>query len=78
MDERFKTSQQQNLPSPTNLVNHKVIPGEIVLDSPVDSHDNRAKRRLELERLKQDLADGFLTEEEFEGERQKIFKKYPL
>lgn len=78
MDERFKSSLQQNLPSPTNVVNQKVIPGEIVVDSPVDSHDNRAKRRLELERLKQDSADGFLTEEEFERERQKIFKKYPL
>ncbi|BAZ25801.1 hypothetical protein NIES4073_67070 [Kalymmatonema gypsitolerans NIES-4073] len=78
MDEQFKTSQQQNFPSATNLGNQKVIPGEIVVDSPVDSHDNRAKRRLELERLQQDLADGFLTEEEYERERQKIFKKYPL
>jgi len=78
MDERFQTSLQQNLPSPTNLVNQKVIPGEILVDSPVDSHDNRAKRRLELERLQQDLGDGSLTEEEYDRERQKIFQKYPL
>ncbi|WP_375491557.1 tubulin-like doman-containing protein [uncultured Nostoc sp.] len=74
MNERFKTSPILS----TNLGNQKAIVGEIVVDSPVNSTDNRAKRRLELERLKQDLADELITEEEYDREKQKIFAKYPL
>ncbi|MDJ0735137.1 MAG: tubulin-like doman-containing protein [Nostocaceae cyanobacterium] len=58
------------------------ITGEIVdsrvNSSPVNSNDNRAKRRLELKQLKQDLAEGFITEDEYEREKQKIIKQYPL
>lgn len=44
----------------------------------VDTVGNRERRRKELELLKQDLNDGILTEEEYERERQKIIRKYPL
>jgi Tubulin like len=74
MNERFRSS----LTLSTNLGNQKAIVGEIVVDSPVDYTNNRAKRRLELERLKQDLADEFITEEEYDREKQKIFAKYPI
>ncbi|MBW4640273.1 MAG: hypothetical protein KME05_19015 [Gloeocapsa sp. UFS-A4-WI-NPMV-4B04] len=56
----------------------KVITGEVVGDSVVDSSDNRTKRRLELEQLKQDIEDGIVTQEEYEDERQEILNKYPL
>ena len=48
--------------------------GEIV----ANSSDNRSRRRQELEQLKQDLDEGFMTPEEYEREKQKIFLQYPL
>ncbi len=59
-------------------LNREVEEVEIVEDYFSDSNDNRTRRRLELERLKQDLDDGVLTQEEYEYERQKILNKYPL
>lgn len=78
MNERFNSAQNRSFPPSNNTRTQSVITGEIVVDSPVNSGDNRAKRRLELEQLKRDLADGFMTEEEYEREKQKIFAKYPL
>lgn len=78
MNERFNIPQTRSFPPSNNTINQPVITGEIVVDSPVNSGDNRVKRRLELEQLKQDLADGFMTEEEYEREKQRIFAKYPL
>ncbi|TFI53603.1 hypothetical protein BLD44_015875 [Mastigocladus laminosus UU774] len=77
MDEQFNSTVQRNF-APTNTINQKAIPGEIVIDQPGNFNDNRAKRRSELEKLKQDLEEGFLTTEEYERERQRIFTKYPL
>jgi len=51
---------------------------EVVNNSFTDSADNRTRRRLELERLKQDVDDAIITEEEYEYERQEILNKYPL
>jgi len=57
----------------------KVLTGEVlVLEPAVDIEDNRTKRRIEIERLKQDLADGILTPEEYQQEHQQIIAKYPL
>jgi len=78
MDERFKAQSTQSFSSTQDTLNNQVLLGEIVIDSPVNSSDNRSQRRSELEVLKQDLAEGFITEAEYERERQKIFQKYPL
>jgi hypothetical protein len=48
--------------------------GEIV----ANSSDNRSRRRQELEQLQQDLDKGFMTSEEYEREKQRIFLQYPL
>jgi len=57
----------------------KVLTGEVILLEPaVDIEDNRTRRRIEIERLKQDLADGILTQEEYEHEHRQIIAKYPL
>ncbi|BAZ66200.1 hypothetical protein NIES4106_09470 [Fischerella sp. NIES-4106] len=77
MDERFNSTAQRSF-APTNTITQKAIPGEIIIDSSGDFNDNRVKRRSELEKLKQDLEEGFLTTEEYERERQRIFNKYPL
>lgn len=77
MDERFKGSQNSKTSPPGIGAFQEVIQAEIV-DEPTDSVDNRAKRRQELERLKQDLNDGIVTDEEYEKERQKILNKYPI
>ncbi|MGF1933921.1 MAG: tubulin-like doman-containing protein [Nostoc sp. ChiQUE02] len=74
MNERFKNSQIQT----RDIGNKKAIVGEIVVDFPIESTDNLAKRRLELERLKQDLADDLMSEEEYDRQKQKIFAKYPI
>ncbi|RCJ14900.1 hypothetical protein A6S26_09580 [Nostoc sp. ATCC 43529] len=88
INEEFKNYQNRSIAPSNNTLNQPVIPGEIVIDSPVDSIDNRSqeldytdnrtKRRLELERLKQDLANEFITEEEYDREKQRIFAQYPL
>jgi hypothetical protein len=78
MNERFRTFQNRSLRVSNETSNQQVITGEIVVDVPVDANDNRAKRRLELEQLKQDLAEGFITESEYEREKQRIFAQYPL
>jgi hypothetical protein len=82
MDERFRVSPTISLSPIQDTFQTQVIPGEIVIDSPVVSptitSNNRSQRRIELESLKQDLADEFITEDEYERERQKIFLKYPL
>jgi hypothetical protein len=57
-----------------NTGTQKSIVGEIV----ANSSDNRSRRRQELEQLKQDLDEGFMTPEEYEREKQKIFLQYPL
>jgi hypothetical protein len=59
-----------------NTGTQKAIVGEIVSNSPLD--DNRSRRRQELEQLKQDLNEGFMTSEEYEREKQRIFLQYPL
>jgi hypothetical protein len=57
-----------------NIGNQKSIVGEIV----ANSADNRSRRRQELEQLKQDLDADFMTLEEYEREKQRIFLQYPL
>jgi hypothetical protein len=57
-----------------NTGTQKSIVGEIV----ANSSDNRSRRRQELEQLKQDLDEGFMTSEEYEREKQRIFLQYPL
>ncbi|WP_228054775.1 hypothetical protein [Gloeocapsopsis crepidinum] len=62
-----------------NKPNPQILTGEVMLLEPsVEIEDNRTRRRLEIERLKQDLADGILNQEEYEQERQQIIAKYPL
>lgn len=61
-----------------NTGTQKAIVGEIVSNSPLDNIDNRSRRRQELEQLKQDLDQGFMTSEEYEREKQRIFLQYPL
>ena len=74
MDARFRN--HNSLPPTDNIEKQKTLVGEI--DSPINNTNNRAKRRLELEQLKQDLDEGFITPEEYEREKQKIFLQYPL
>jgi hypothetical protein len=57
-----------------NTETQKSIVGEIV----ANSSDNRSRRRQELEQLQQDLDKGFMTSEEYEREKQRIFLQYPL
>jgi hypothetical protein len=88
MQERVRALPGQNIvTSNTNLpviaeskktLNREVEEVEIVEDYFSGSSDNRTRRRLELERLKQDLDDDVLTQEEYEYERQEILNKYPL
>lgn len=82
IETRLKTSQPVISDSKNNY--GQVLLPEIVNDSVQDSTyttstiDNRAKRRQELELLQKDLADGIITQDEYESERQKILKAYPL
>lgn len=86
MQERVKALPEQNNASiNTNFLastaNKKVLVGEVVEEIEevvIASDNNRMRRRLELEQLKQDLNDGILTQEEYEYERQVIIVKYPL
>jgi len=66
------------LPPTDNIENQKTLVGEIDFSSPLNNTNNRQKRRLELEQLKQDLDEGFITPEEYEREKEKIFLQYPL
>ncbi|WP_238361216.1 hypothetical protein [Iningainema tapete] len=76
MEPRFRAPQNRMALS-SNTRNPRDIPGQIVVATHVNE-DNRVKRRLELEQLQQDFVDGFITEEERDRERQKIFDKYPI
>ena len=78
MEQRVKTLSMPSSNPRSNLLDTKVIPAEIIVDSPVNYHDNRTKRRIELERLKQDLEDGVIEQEEYEDLRREILNKYPL
>ncbi|MFN7350777.1 MAG: hypothetical protein ACK5S7_17800, partial [Dolichospermum sp.] len=75
MEAKFRNTN----PLPRNNTGtQKAIVGEIVSNSPLDNIDNRSRRRQELEQLKQDLDEGFMTSEEYEREKQRIFLQYPL
>ena len=76
MEAKFRNTN--SLLPKDNTGNQKAIVGEIVSSSPLDNTNNRSKRRQELEQLKQDLDEGFMTPEEYEREKQKIFLQYPL
>lgn len=78
MQEKVNVLPVQNTVPLAIAESQKVITGEVVGDSFGDSGDNRTKRRLELEQLKQDIQDGIITQEEYEDERQEILNKYPL
>ncbi|MBW4645872.1 MAG: hypothetical protein KME23_23275 [Goleter apudmare HA4340-LM2] len=78
MNEKLRTAQGSSLAPNSNRVNQPVITGEIVIDSSAKSLDNKAKRRQELELLKQDLRDGIISDAEYEQEKQRIFSQYPL
>ncbi|MBD2412984.1 hypothetical protein FACHB389_28325 [Nostoc calcicola FACHB-389] len=87
INEQFENLQNRSIAPSNTMLGQPAITGEIVIDSPVDSidngiskldyTDNRTKRRLALEQLKQDLADEFITEEDFDREKQKIINQYP-
>jgi hypothetical protein len=93
MDRKIKTLRNVDFSSTDNSAKNKILASQLTPESPVnseeivieysdkfdgDTFDNRKKRREELELLKQDLNDGFMSEEEYEREKQKIFRKYPL
>ena len=76
MQERFQVPGKNTaLPE---RVERKVLTGEVVEGYATDSGDNRTRRRVELETLKQDVDDGIITQQEYEYERQEILNKYPL
>ena len=77
MQERVKLPEQNKV-LPASTASQKVITGVLVNDDATDFGDNRTRRRVELERLKQDADDGIITQEEYEYERQEILNKYPL
>ncbi|WP_071189071.1 tubulin-like doman-containing protein [Trichormus sp. NMC-1] len=76
MEAKFRN--QNLLQTRNNTETQKAIVGEIVSTSPLNNTDNRSKRRQELEQLKQDLDEGFMTPEEYEREKQRVFIQYPL
>ena len=76
MEAKFRNTN--SLLPRNNTGTQKAIVGEIVSNSPLDNIDNRSRRRQELEQLKQDLDEGFMTSEEYEREKQRIFLQYPL
>jgi hypothetical protein len=78
MQQRVKPLPEQNKVLPASTPSQKVLTGEVVDDYATDSGNNRTRRRVELERLKQDVDDGIITQEEYEYERQEILNKYPL
>ncbi|WNN88480.1 tubulin-like doman-containing protein [Gloeocapsopsis dulcis] len=83
---RFQAQIQQKfmkkIPSKNNNESKSsplILTGEVMLLKPsVEPEDNRTRRRLEIESLRQDLAEGILTQEEYEQEYQQIIAKYPL
>jgi len=77
MEKQFKGLQKPNIAPPGIGAYQEVIPAEIV-DEPTDYVDNRAKRRQELERLKQDLNDEIITDKEYQQLRADILRKYPI
>lgn len=78
MQQRVKALPEQNKVLPASTPSQKVFTGEVVDDYATDFGDNRTRRRVEMERLKQDVDDGIITQEEYEYERQEILNKYPL
>jgi uncharacterized protein (DUF2267 family) len=71
---------EKNSPTPQKA-NNRLLSSQIIAETAETTphpQDNRAKRRRELEQLKQDLEDGLMTVEEFERLRQDIFTQYPL
>jgi hypothetical protein len=76
MEAKFRNTN--SLLPRNNTGTQKAIVGEIVSHSPQDNIDNRSRRRQELEQLQQDLDKGFMTSEEYEREKQRIFLQYPL
>ena len=77
MEERFKSSLNPNTSPPGIGAYQQFTQPEIVVE-PTDVVDNRTKRRQELERLKQDVNDGIVTDKEYEKLREDILKKYPI
>jgi len=74
----YQLSQTSTAATSSKIVPYQeIVHGEIV-DEPTDIVDNRAKRRQELEQLKQDVNDGIITEQEYEKLREDILKKYPI
>ncbi len=78
MQERFNTLPVQNTAPPAIIQGQKTIPGELVVDFPVEAVDNRTKRQIELEQLKQYLDNGVVTTEVYEKLSRDILNKYPL
>lgn len=77
MEERFKSSLNPNT-SPTGIGTYQQFTQPEIVVQPTDVVDNRTKRRQELERLKQDVNDGIVTDKEYEKLREDILKKYPI
>ncbi|MBD2504016.1 tubulin-like doman-containing protein [Anabaena azotica] len=78
MKEQFQTFPQPTLSAIRDTSSAtKTLNQEIIIE-PVESNDNRARRRLELTQLKQDLEDGIINDAEYEREKQIIYAKYPL
>lgn len=77
MEERFKSSLNPNTSPPGIGAYQQFTQPEIVVE-PTDVVDNRTKRRQELERLKQDVNDGIVTDKEYEKLREDILRKYPI
>ncbi|MES1022056.1 tubulin-like doman-containing protein [Gloeocapsa sp. BRSZ] len=73
--EKISSQNSNNGSTPVS----KVLAGEVILLEPaVELEDNRTRRRIEIERLKQDLANDIITQEEYDREQQRIIVKYPL
>ncbi|MDB9512607.1 tubulin-like doman-containing protein [Kamptonema animale CS-326] len=77
MEERFKSSLNPNI-SPRGIGAYQQVTQPEIVVEPTDVVDNRTKRRQELERLKQDINDGIVTDKEYEKLREDILKKYPI
>ncbi|MGB3206274.1 MAG: hypothetical protein WBB28_14890, partial [Crinalium sp.] len=78
MEARVKLLPPVNHSAPAITENQHIITGEILVDGTADAEDNRTQRRIELQQLKQDLEEGYITIEEFESLRLQVFKKYPI
>lgn len=61
------------------IASHKVATAEIVMLEPVvEVENNRTRRRVEIEQLKDELNKGYITQAEYNSLQQQIFNKYPL